>query len=441
MNMLHWLKWFNREKTCLSIGSLALAIGAIFPWYTLPPEALETFGTSLSLANVGRVLAASFALLGLTFTFWFSPRRAPRLTFWSGLIAVLLFPYFITTWSPTVTFLAAAYYDQGQRVSQHVEITFPQVQAQWKQNISLEQSNPITSVSNFSIKDSRFFQTSSWDQILVEGLGYNNSFFGFIGRGWLLTVVGFVVSLIALYLGVEDEKFNLFLMDMGKFLPGVGLVIGILVFSLIVPNIINYQLDTTFAKGQYHSVLASSRTLASWYPPLSGDVAFLKRMAAAGFYANEPAPSLIYFAQGLERYTRGDFLKAKDYFQRSLDIQPRGFLLRGYLAAAILNQGVNYFNNHKPGAAADLFEEALQIFPNHIEALYDLMLARVVNGEFEQSASVAQQIIEADRYAQQPNLALRGQAYLHLSWASYHNGDMTRAWKQYPRSIDNSIWK
>jgi len=449
MNMLHWLKWFNREKTCLSIGSLALAIGAIFPWYTLPPEALETFGTSLSLANVGRVLAASFALLGLTFTFWFSPRRAPRLTFWSGLIAVLLFPYFITTWSPTVTFLAAAYYDQGQRVSQHVEIIFPQVQAQWKQNISLEQSSPLASISNFSIKDSRFFQMSSWDKILVEGLGYRNNFFGFIGRGWAFTIVGFVIGLLALYLGLEDKKFNNFLRDMDKFLPWVGLLLGILVISLIWPNIINRQLDVMLAKGEYYQVVAASKTLASWYPPLGSDVAFLQRLASAGFYGNKPDPSLLYFAKGLERYRNGDFLKAEDYFQRSLDIQSDRFLVRGYLATAVLNQGINYFNdpnnsnnlnNHKPGSAADRFEQALRIFPYHIEALYDLMLARVVDGEFDKSTSAAQQLMQIQQYAQQPSLGLLGQAYLHLAWASYHNGDTIQAWKQYRQSVDSSTW-
>ena len=157
-----WIGWFNREKVTLLIASLALLLGAIFPWYRLPPQALETFGTNLVWADAGRVLVALFALMGFAFTFWFSLSRAPRLPFWSGLLASLLFPYFLTTWSPTVDFLAAAYYDQGTRVSLHVARNFPQVQAQWKQNISLEQSTPITSIFEPSIisrsnKDSRFF--------------------------------------------------------------------------------------------------------------------------------------------------------------------------------------------------------------------------------------------------------------------------------------------
>lgn len=442
-NLLRWINWFNREKVTLLIGSLVLALGAIYPWYRLPPQALETFGTNLFWTNAARVIVALFAIAGFILIFRFSFNYTPRLPFWFGLISALLFPYFITTWSPTVAFLGAAYYDQGERVSQHVEINFPQVQSQWKQNISLFQSSPIKSTFDFSIKDSRFFQMSSWDWLLIEGLGYSNNLFGFIGRGWGFTVIGFVISLTALYLGRKEDKFRVFLSDLGKILPWLGVMLGILLFSMVLPNIINHQLDTLFAKGQYHQVLATSQTLASWYPPLRGDEEFLKRMAEAGVYGNEPAPALIHFAKGLERYRLGDLIKAEDYFQQSLAIQPKNFLVRGYLATTILNQAINYFNdpnNRKPGTAVDRCEQVLRIFPGHVEALYNLMLASVVNGDFEKSAAAAQQIIEVQKYVQRPSYGLLGQAYLHRTWATYHDGDITNAWKQYRQSIDEKTW-
>jgi hypothetical protein len=46
------------------------------------------------------------------------------------------------------------------------------------------------------------------------------------------------------------------------------------------------------------------------------------------------------------------------------------------------------------------------------------MLARVVNGEFDKSALVAQQIIETQQYAQKPSFSLLGQAYVHSAWAA-----------------------
>lgn len=445
-NLLCWLNWFNREKIVLLIASLALFLGAIFPWYCLPTPTLEAFGTNLTVVNVGRVIAALFALIGFGFTFWSMPIRTPRLIWWSGLIVVLLFPYFITTWSPSVTFIAASYYNQNARVTQHIERNFSQIQASWKQQVILSNAQINKSVFDFSIGNSRFFQISSWDQFLIEGLGYSNNFLGLIGRGWAFTVVGFIFCLFAFYLSLKEQAFNSFLIDMGKFLPLISLIGVILVVSLVLPNIINHQLNTLLAKGQYHQVLATSRILASWYPPLSGDTEFLKRMAEAGFYGNQPDAALIYFAKGLERYRRGDLLQAEEYFQRSLDIQPKRFLVRGYLATTIVNQGVEYFNNRTeaknraPGVAADRFEQALQLFPGHIEALYDLMLARVVTGEFENSASVAQQLIETQQYFQTPNLSLLGQAYLHSSWDSYQNNDVLQAWQQYRQAIDKSAW-
>ena len=444
MNLFRWFQWFNPSKITWLIASFALVMGARQPWYRLPLPTLETFGTNLNLAIAGRAIAAVFALLGFAFTLGFKPSRAARLLFWNGLIIVLLFPYFLTTWSPSVAYLAKAFYNQGERVTIHIGRNFPEVQSQWKQNVSLEASLPITSTFNLPIPDSRFFQISAWDKFLLEYLGYNNSFFGLIGRGWGFTVIGLTFGLLALYVGLENNNLNALTTDWIMLLPWASLGLGILVFYLIIPNIVNYQLDTLFAKGQYHQVLTISRTLAAWYPPVSGDEKFLQRLGEAGFYGNEPDEALINFVKGLERYRLGDLLQAETYFQQSLAIQPNRFLVRGYLATTIINQGVNFLNDsnsRKPGAATDRFTAALQVFPGHVQALYYLMLARVINGELEKSASVAQQILEIDGYAQQPNIALRGQAYLHSAWASYSNDKITTAWAKYRQSVDSSAWK
>jgi hypothetical protein len=442
-----WYNWFERTRLTFLVASFALFLGLKSPWYSLPLEALETFSTNLSIANAGRVIALLFALLAGAIAFWFSRSRAARMLFWSGLVAVLLFPYFITTWSPTVAFLSAAYYKQGVEVTQHVQRNFPKIQSQWKQNVTLSQPDPLKSIAYFSIRDSRFFQMSSWDQILVEGFGYSNNFFAYIGRGWSFTVAGLVIGLMAFYLGLAERGFSALITDMSRFLPWTGLAIALLILSMLLPNFIDRHLDTLYAQGQYRPVITISKILKTWYPPLQGDTEFLRRMAEAGFYANRPEPSAIEFVKGLESYRRKDFIRAEDYFQNALAMQPQNFLVREYLTTTVLNQGVTYFNgansptNHQTGLAVERFERALQIFPAHIEALYDLMLARAANGEFARSASAAREIIETQEYPQQSNLALLGQAYLHYSWASYHDGNIEQAWEQYRQSIDNKAWK
>jgi hypothetical protein len=439
----NWLNWLNREKITLFIGSLVLLFGAIFPWYRLPPQTLTTFGTNLAFTNIGRVLAAMFAILGLALTFLLSINRAPRLLFWIALITILLFPYFVTTWTPRIAFIASSYYNQGESLSNHVNSNFSEVQAQWKQNISLDKPEPPPTLFELSIQDSRFLQMPSWDKVILDGFGYKNSFFSFIGKGWSFSLIGIVVSLIGFYLVGETENINVFIQDMRLLIPGILLFLAIIFISLIGVNIVNYQLDTQFAKGEYDQVINTSKSLTSWYPPLQGDEAFLERLAKAEFYADEAEADLLNFVKGLERYRLADFQEAENYFQKSLYTQPNLFLVRGYLASAILNQGVNYLNDSNtknPGTAADMFEKILQIFPGHVEALYDLMLARVVNGEFQKSADAAKQIIEGQQYFQEPRIGLLGQAYLHLAWAEYHDGDVNKTWEQYRQSLDTKTW-
>ncbi|MBD2309414.1 hypothetical protein H6G17_28590 [Chroococcidiopsis sp. FACHB-1243] len=442
-----WYNWFERTRLTFLVASFALFLGVKSPWYSLPAEALEAFDTNLSIASAGRVITLLFALLAGAIAFWLSHGRTTRMLFWSGLVVVLLFPYFITTWSPTVAFLSAAYYKQGVEATHHVQRNFPKIQSQWKQNITLSQPDPIKSIASFSIKDSRFFQMSSWDRIWVEGFGYSNNFFAYIGRGWSYAVAGLVISLMACYLGLAEQSFNALTTDLAKFLPWAGVAIALLTLSMLLPNFIDRHLDTLYAHGQYRPVITISKILKTCYPPLQGDTEFLRREAEAGFYANRSEPDAIKFVKGLESYRRKDFIRAEDYFQNALAMQPQNFLVREYLATTLLNQGVTYFNgansptNHQTGLAIERFERALQIFPAHIEALYDLMLARAANGEFERSASAARHIIETQEYPQQSNLALLGQAYLHNSWASYHDGKIEKAWEQYRQSIDNKAWK
>lgn len=439
MNWQRWQPWFNREKITLFIAGLALTLGAISPWYHLPVPTLAKFGVALAFEPVARMLAGVLAIFCFAGIF-FSCDRAPRFLFWGGLIAALLFPYVVITWFPTIAFITTSYYDQGIRITVHLQNNFPEVQTQWKQNILLDRPRLIPSVLPFTIEDSRFFQLSSWD-LLFEGFGYSNVFWECIGRGWGMTVIGNVIALLAIYLGLATEKYNALLKDLKKIVPGVGLLISLLVGSLLIPNIINYQLDTMFAQGKYYQVVNISQTLEKFYPPLGGDTNFLQRQAEAGFYSDQPKTDLIYFAKGLEHYQQYNFATAENYFRQSLALNPQKFLVRGYLATSILNQGVEAFNLRKPGNAGDRFTEVLQVFPNHVEALYDLMLAKVVNNDFVGSASVAGEIIETEKSFQLPNLGLLGQAYLHSAWASYQAGDLSQAWEKYRQSIDKSKWK
>lgn len=470
-SLLLLIQWFTLARGTLLVTIPALLSGVKTPWYHLPQAALDDFGTDLFFANSVRYLGVIFPLIILVSLFVNSFHRVARLTCWVGLFAVLLFPFFLTTYSPTVTYLSTSYSQQGTRASSHVEKKFFHVNAQWKRNIVLDASKPIETIFSFKIPDSRFFQMSSWDKVWLEGFGYKNDFFSCIAEGWSSTIAGLVIGLIGLYMALGTKGLDSFVKDMTHLLPGLGVVLGVIVTFLIGVNIINYQIETLFAKGEYHQVVAKSEMLSSWYPPLKGDLDFLVRLGQASFYGNEPNPALISFAKGLERYQRGDFAKAERYLQESLRLQPNLFLAKEYLASCLINQGVEYAKHtdgpkmpvksaivpyranfrdssqaqerpsyQRPAGAAEYFERAIEVFPNHIEALYDLMLVRVFSGEFAKSAQAAKEIIDVEQYLQLPNVALLGQAYMHLTWADYHDDDIETAWQRYRQTMDSGTW-
>uniref|UniRef100_A0ACD5GZT6 Uncharacterized protein n=1 Tax=Desertifilum tharense IPPAS B-1220 TaxID=1781255 RepID=A0ACD5GZT6_9CYAN len=471
MNRQFW----RRDRLVIALAFLFLLRGSISSWYRLPQIPLAAFSIQSMSLEVGRILALGSAIACFFLIFKSLNLHRFRLGFYAGLVIVLLFPFWINLTLPNVSLLAATYADQDYRVSRYVEEKIPEIQSQWKQNILLARSVPIRSVFGLKIEDSRFFQMSSWDKVWLEGFGYHNAFFTFIGKGWSVTSGGLVLAIIGLYLAEEpNQRTPAFLQDWWRILPGVSLILATLLFYLLSINLLNHRLDTLFAQGAYRPVIELSRSLTQWYPPVQGDEAFLKRWGEASYYSGEPDTSLVAFVKGLERDRLGDFAQSAAYYQQALNLNPQQFLIREYLATALINQGVDYFkdsdrpqlpkrpttssfpyksdfldspqaveqpNITRPAGAIQHFEEALSVFPGHLEALYDLMLARAVNGEFSASADAAQQIIQLQKSFQQPNAALLGQAYLHLTWADYHQGDFNRAWRRYRQSTDPKTWK
>ena len=445
LRLLNWASsQVNRQRITLLVGSIALILSARSAWYNLPPDTLEAFGVSLAIANYYRVIPFLFGLLGLTFTIWEARSRVLRLLFWSGLLVVLLFPYVQITWSPATTFLSNNYYSQNARVDRHVERNFSEIQAQWKQNIILDDPDTPDASLNALIKSSGFFQPPTIERFLTNILGYDINFFTYISLNWAIAILGFSIYLFGLYLDKDQRAIELLGKDMKNLLPWILVGFIFLSISILLPNIIHYNLNTSYANGDYRFVQSMSKTLTTLYPPLKGDNFFWERLGKAGYYNDQPDKSLVELVKGLESYRRKDWVNAETHFQESLNLQPKNFLVRGYLASAILNQGINEFNdlsNRNTATAANSFERVLTVFPNHTEALYDLMLATAVGGKFDKSADIALKIIENQKYAQRPRSALLGQAYLHLAWKGFKDKDYQNAWLRYRQSVDDSAWK
>ena len=469
----HWIHpWITRANGVYALGCALLLQGIKHEWYHLPSEALDVFYTSqFGLQHGPRLGVAISMATGLGWLLWCWPRVIPRLPYWGGLFLVLLFPFFLTTWAPSISYLATAYNEQNLEVVRHVEKKFPEVQAQWKQNISLDQHRPVQSIFAFNIESRSFFQLSSWERVILDGFGYRNPIFDFIGKGWGMTVAGITLSLMGIYMQHRHQALQLFHRDVAELVPVVIPILITIVVYLIGVNIANHHIALEMGQGKYAEVTGHSAQLARIYPPISGDEFFLRRWAMASVHSDQSDAALVAFTQGCDRYRVGDFHNAKNYFEQALESEPRLFLARGYLAATLINEGVEYSrttdrpklpvhtvpfpkknnfldspqSNEHPNVlratgAMERFNTALTIFPNHVSALYDLMLIQAMNGDFESSNQTAQKHIELQNHFQKKNVALLGQAYLHRAWADYHAGDVHAAWLRYRQSRDSKTW-
>jgi len=465
--------WIRRANGVYALGCLLLTQGVQNVWYQLPASAVEAFCSSQFWPQqFPRWLIGNFMLFGIAWLLWKRPKIIPRVPYWGALIATLLFPFFLITLAPTLSYLASSYNAQNLEVVRHVEKKFPDVQAQWKQNVALDQTRPTESIFTFDIEDRKFFQFSSWERVVLDGFGYANFVFDFIGgQGWGMTLSGLVISLMGIYVQHRQQALQLFHKDVRAVVPITALLLGIIVVYLISVNVANHQIAAEMGQGHYGQVVSRSQQLSRFYPPLRGDEDFLRRWAIASVEIDRPNEALVAFSKGGDCYRAGDFLRAKSYLEQALSLDPHLFLARGYLAATWVNEGVEYSkdtdrpklpvysipfpkknnfldspqSNERPNVlraagAATKFEAALAIFPDHIAALYDLMLMRVMNGEFEASAEVADRHLEVQNHFQSKNVALLGQAYLHKAWADYHAEDMNAAWRRYRQARDAKTW-
>ena len=462
-----WLRPFTRERLIFWGSVVLFAMVSKAPWYHLPEETLNAFGINLKSIlllkgfTLAAVAAGAIALL-------LDTQRLSRFFVWQALGIILLTPYLLATWVSGLDAVTTNLYAQNQQITRHVEHNLPTVQAQWKRNIPLlpDRTTPLT--LGLTIPDSRFFQASSWDYFLLEGLGYRNSVLGFIGKGWILSLVLLVWLLIGLYVRLPNTSEIWW--DLRWLVPYWGSLLTLISLSILAVNVLNVQLDTWLVSGNYPKVITTSQRVATWYPNFQCDETFQTRLAHAEFHQGHPHSARIALATGIERYQRGEYGRAIEYLRQALEQDPHACLARIYLAIALLNSAVDYFetpilpnrpSEHrlpsqanfldspkarqghlraKPAGAIHQLEQVLEVFPGHLEALYNLMLTHSINGNFDQSAVVAQRLVEIQQNFQQPNTALLGQVYTHFAWEEYHNQNLNQAWERYRQSVDPSRW-
>jgi tetratricopeptide (TPR) repeat protein len=445
--LFRWqLIWLVREKLVFSAAACAFVLGVLLSWYQLPASAVAVFDARLwsvpiekGVSAVGVIFTLA-ALLGKRHC----PQPGVRFSLWGILVLVLAFPYTLSVWSPSVSYLAASFSGQEDRVAKHIDRTLPFAQSQWKQNILLDAPQPVTSVLGPTVGDARFFATTAIEPLLTDGFGFKSRLLRFAGRGWHMAFIASVTALFGVYLA---GGLRVLMVDLYRLLPAFALVMVGAMLPMLYANFADWRLETAMATGNYQQVISESQVLRRFYPLVNSNERFLVRLAGAQTRLGVGDPALVNFAWGSGLYRQKKYLQAIPYFSKALSLQPDLFLARGYLATALTMQGYLYFNQRLTnvrlmGLAADNFEQALVVYPDHVEAAYDLMLTRTVNGDQMGAAAIAYQLIDLESYnVEQPNLSLISQAYLHIAWERFHSHDLPSAWQRFRQAHDNTLWK
>lgn len=458
LRILHHAAGWTRTQWLL-LGALgALTLGAALPWYTLPQASLDAFNSSLWLPNLMRaipvigavVIGCSFASSALM------ERQFVRLLFWAALSLCLLFPLLVATLCPAIAYLAAAFDQQRESVAYHIETHYPEIHVEWKQSIDIDPFaevrpyafdgltrgyiDPLMTLPNahpFVIDNAEFFQLSSWDRFIMEGLNYLPGFLAAAGWGWPVTVIGLIVCLIAVYLSTPAKV----TVDLRAFRPCI--VAGVIAVLLVIvgPCLVTRQISSWQAKGQHEIAAKAARVLYTIYPPIRGDTAFMLQLAECNLATGRKTPGLMSFAKGIECWRADQLDRSRSFFENALADSPHSYLIRGYLSANLLRLGAQQFEQEQPLAAADSFDLARRIFPNHLQAMYCQMIAQAAGADFEGSARTASEIRDLQHYFRQKSIAAMGQAHLHEAWADYRARRMPEAWQAYRQSVDPGIWE
>ena len=259
MHFVDLIKRLTRIELLLFAACSGLLLGAGGPWYTLPASTLEAFECSLWLPHLMRLipLLTAAVVAHMLWTGAQSSRR--RLWIWTGLFASILFPFFVATFSPTVSFVASAFDLQREEVANHIETHFPNVQAQWKRSIHLNTReerkrhspertstrqpfpwNTLPYVRPLVVDGEDFFQVTSWDWFVLEGLNYIPAFMDSAGKSWPITIAALVIALLATYLANPEALFA----DGHRMRPWLVSGLVVVLAMMLVPSLLARQVCT-----------------------------------------------------------------------------------------------------------------------------------------------------------------------------------------------------
>ncbi len=414
---------------CIGAGGVCAMIASVFaPWFHVPGLTGEPLWCGLYRLLPAAIIVAAIVRF---------PRlhRAPQRTvpgLLGLLIALLLFPYFITVWSPDYAGPASWLSAQHESLiggSGDIYLSQETKADSWRQRVDVV-NRPITSeIVDFpdwnELDLGRLFDVADW-------FGAAPWFAIFVGRGWVLALGGASACLLALFHECGAGS------GVGaRTIRRAGLVLGIAaVFAGASPAIAVWQLHAAQDFAHRGDLAMASQRLAaarSFLPALREDPTFIAQQGLFDDALRIASPEAALYRMRLLE-ARGFDAQAQAQHLAALRITSARAVQREHLKS-LLTFAADAMNSGEVSTATTLYSTVLDHDPQNLKACYALQLAAVRHGDLARLAPLQAQMESVYRGFNLPTkMALLAFAHENHALAAALDGDPASTWQALARA-------
>ena len=405
--------WFAR------IGGVLALIAAVFaPWFTVPGVDREPW--SVAFYRVACVVAIAAAAL--------RPRQRERVLL-ALFAALLLFPYFVTVWSPAIASRASWLQAQHESItasSGDLFLAQETKNAAWRQRVDVV-NRPIDA----AIIEAPDWTGADWGRVMsvFEWFGASPWFASFARIGWVLATAGTALCLLVLARPRGAAR--------PLFIRSVLMVAAAVALAIIPPALSVACLAlarTATGHGDAAAALRHLDRAAACLPALREDGYFLLQRGLLADALEFPTPEADLFRarllelRGFDQQAQGRYL---DGAERA-DLPPA--IRREYLKA-LLSRAADLFNSSQIETAAALYEAVLARDPTNLRANYALQLVRVRTSDPGATRALQERMVTTYRGFNSPTRqAVLAMAHENVAFAEQLAGDLPAAQRALARA-------
>lgn len=417
---------------------LAVAFGALLPWYRVPADA--PIGASIGSLEPGitwafRGLCVLMVVLSL----------APKLRSQLGLratacflAALLLYPTAIVHTAPEIVARGAwisSLHDELTGYAGDIYTSQESRDAEWQsRTLVVDDAIPnriakAPTWAPWNLEWGRMMEFAEW-------IGLAPWFGQCLARGWVLAVAGAVLLLIArlaaVLRGLVEPKartgFERLVHGCCAVVCGVWFLAGFSIFACA------HQLARArdlVRGGDYAPALAALHRAASFLPPLGEDGAFFLQVGRLEAELQRATPAAAFYrAQRLAE--EGFAQQARDAMLAELAAAAPGSVAQRELVKGLLSRAIAELNSGQANPAIALLETILAADPSNLKANYVLQIACARAGRLDQLHLLAARMKETYRFLNTPTKrSVLGATQEHLASAELSNGTPAQALVQW----------